>query len=254
MDKNINCIDDLNVNRINREDEVIDNEIERYIFKLESLDMIEQTSEKPYLSFQDPTINLYLRKTSDPEELTDDERQFAADNHNLIYKFLRVNRLDIEEWYTVVVPGFLKAVRDYNRNDRAKNYSFHIIANRSMKDCILKEYRARNCDKRVANYCALSLDAEIGDKEGSGDAARIIDFISDKNDCYEEYVFQEAFKAGIEKLSDRQKIIVNLLIDNVTHTEIKKRLELKRREFENDLNFIRKIMTQYLRETEMQTI
>ena len=46
-------------------------------------------------------------------KLTNEERLYAAIHHGLVYRFLRKNRLPQEEYYDVVILGYLRAVRRY---------------------------------------------------------------------------------------------------------------------------------------------
>ena len=48
-----------------------------------------------------------------PQALTDEQRQFAAENHNLIYKYLWDRRLEIDDYYDIAVFGYLRAVKRY---------------------------------------------------------------------------------------------------------------------------------------------
>ena len=178
----------------------------------------------------------------DTERLTEQEQQFATNHHAEIYKFLRIKRLDIEEWYTIVVPGFLKAVRDYNRKDIAKDYPFYVFANRSMNDCVLKEYRARGTYKRTINYMAISLDTEIHDNSGNGDTLQIMDLVPDTDNGFDNYIFGESLKTAINKLSALQNKIVSMLMDGVSKTEIKKGLKLKGSVFESELKIIQEVI------------
>ena len=45
--------------------------------------------------------------------LTKEQQAFATAHHSLVYKFLNENRLPEDEFYDVVIFGYLKAVRDY---------------------------------------------------------------------------------------------------------------------------------------------
>ena len=45
--------------------------------------------------------------------LTPEQKTFAADNHGLVYKFLNENQLPEDEFYDVVIFGYLKAVKEY---------------------------------------------------------------------------------------------------------------------------------------------
>lgn len=64
--------------------------------------------------------------------LTDEERKFAEENHNLIYSFLQKYNLPADDWYDVIALGYLNAVRNwFNREDLHK-YSFATIAFKAM--------------------------------------------------------------------------------------------------------------------------
>ena len=56
--------------------------------------------------------------------LTMEQKEYAAEHHNLVYRFLRLNRLDESEFYDVVIFGYLKAVREYleNQNCHVSNF------------------------------------------------------------------------------------------------------------------------------------
>ena len=45
--------------------------------------------------------------------LTDEQKDFAAENHGLVYAFLNAHDLDENEFYDVVIFGYLRAVRRY---------------------------------------------------------------------------------------------------------------------------------------------
>lgn len=60
--------------------------------------------------------------------LTQKEKEFAEKNHNVVYDFLHKNRLGIDEWYDVVIFGYLNAVKRYNREAKLKQYKFTTVA------------------------------------------------------------------------------------------------------------------------------
>ena len=45
--------------------------------------------------------------------LTKEQQDFAAEHHGLVYKFLNDNHLPEDEFYDVVIFGYLKAVQDF---------------------------------------------------------------------------------------------------------------------------------------------
>lgn len=66
------------------------------------------------------------------DKLTDEERKFAEEHHNLIYSFLHKHCLDPEEYYDIAAIGYLQAVIEYYRKSLKYEYSFSTIAFRLM--------------------------------------------------------------------------------------------------------------------------
>lgn len=87
--------------------------------------------------------------------MTKEERGFAEQHHELVIDFLRCKRLPLDDFYDIVIFGYLSAVQQYFRNPPA-GVKFKAMAFRAMKDSILRdgEYNAR------AKRCAyiISLD------------------------------------------------------------------------------------------------
>ena len=45
--------------------------------------------------------------------LNEEQRRFATENHNLVYAFLNEKGLSEDEYYDVVIFGYLYAVNDF---------------------------------------------------------------------------------------------------------------------------------------------
>lgn len=88
--------------------------------------------------------------------MTQEERKFAEQKHNLVIGFLRRKRLPMDDFYDIVIFGYLSAVQQYFRDPPA-GVSFEAMVFRAMKDAIFRdgEYHAR------AKRCGytISLDA-----------------------------------------------------------------------------------------------
>lgn len=76
--------------------------------------------------------------------MTQEEREFAEQHHELVIDFLRCKRLPMDDFYDIVIFGYLSAVQQYFRNPPA-GVKFKAMAFRAMKDSILREgkYNAR---------------------------------------------------------------------------------------------------------------
>ena len=46
--------------------------------------------------------------------MTDYQKQLVTDNHNLIYRFLQKEKLNMEDWYDLAAIGMCKAAKTFN--------------------------------------------------------------------------------------------------------------------------------------------
>ena len=76
--------------------------------------------------------------------MTQEEREFAEQNHDLVIDYLRRRRLPMDDFYDIVIFGYLSAVQQYFRNPPS-NVTFAAMAVRAMKDSVLRdgEYHTR---------------------------------------------------------------------------------------------------------------
>lgn len=89
--------------------------------------------------------------------LTPEQREFAADHHNLIYAFLNKKKLRDDDFYDIVVFGFLRAVKRYFEEPELNQYSFSTIAWRGMESKVKDFYKSQN--RRNYYGRTISLDA-----------------------------------------------------------------------------------------------
>lgn len=84
--------------------------------------------------------------------MTNEEQTFAEQKHHLVVDFLRRKRLAPNDYYDVVIFGYLSAVQQYFRNPPV-GVEFKAIAFRAMKDAVLREseynVRAKRCSYTV---------------------------------------------------------------------------------------------------------
>ena len=66
--------------------------------------------------------------------LTEEEKELATENHSLVYSFLHRHNYAIEDFYNVVICGYLRSVQVYNRrNDIKEKYQLAFIAEQYMR-------------------------------------------------------------------------------------------------------------------------
>lgn len=114
------------------------------------------------------------------EKLTESEKKFAEENHNLVYGFLHRYKYSIEEYYNIVIFGYLKGVQVYHRRkDLQSKYDFPFIAWQYMRSEIGHHFESENTQKRKPLESIISLDTKheemenfyniVGGKSAEGD-------------------------------------------------------------------------------------
>ena len=77
-----------------------------------------------------------------PQALTEEQRHFAAENHNLIYTYLWDRRLEVDDYYDIAVFGFFLAVKRYLTETWLRRYQFSTVAWHAMRQSIASFHRA----------------------------------------------------------------------------------------------------------------
>lgn len=80
--------------------------------------------------------------TGEPAALTEEQRRFAAENHDLIYRFLHRKGWAVDEYYDIAALGYLSAVWRYHTMPELRRYAFSTVAWRSMAGSIASFHRA----------------------------------------------------------------------------------------------------------------
>ena len=87
--------------------------------------------------------------------MTQEEREYAEQRHDLVIDFLYRKHLSMDDYYDIVIFGYLSAVQQYFRNPPV-GVAFDAMAIRAMKDSILREGEYHSRAKRSG--VSLSLD------------------------------------------------------------------------------------------------
>ena len=95
---------------------------------------------------------------------TKEEQQFAEDNHDLVYAFLNEKKLSEDEYYDVVVFGYLRAVQEYCKNPVKYRNIFSTFAWKCMHNTLADHYKYISSPKRCA--MVISLDEPLDSEDG----------------------------------------------------------------------------------------
>ena len=93
--------------------------------------------------------------------MTPAQQLFAEAHHNLVYAFLNEKKLPEDEYYDVVVFGYLQAVMDYTSQGQSSRFSFATVAWRKMESRLADHFRHQASTKRAAP--TVSLNAVMDD-------------------------------------------------------------------------------------------
>lgn len=118
--------------------------------------------------------------------LTQEEQKFAKQNHRIVYWYLNSCGLSVDDWYDIVIFGYLSSVQKYLKNTKLQKYAFSTIAKKAMQSSIGNELAARK-----SRIQPLSLDAVLSEDENfTGNSALIYD-VSRFSGCYGEGIIEK---------------------------------------------------------------
>ena len=147
--------------------------------------------------------------------MTASQRQLAADNHLLVYKFLNAHKLPEDEWYDICAIGLCQAAKAY---DPRRGKAFSTLAYTVMSHEVAKEIFHRGRKKR--NQTPLSLDVHLEDAFDPADT------VADKSGAYDTPEAAEVrvcIETAIARHSTRRKAIFWDYISERPYREIAKR-------------------------------
>lgn len=152
-----------------------------------------------------------------------DTKEFATQNHNLIYKFLKSKNLNIDDWYDVAAIGFMHAVNNYNCNIS----SFSTFAYRCMMNEIKMEKRKFMTEKRIGDNILVYYDTPVVGHDFMEDTT-IQNFIEDFNskDFENEIALREILKKIYNNFSFKHKSIIYLNLKGYNQREIAEKVNL----------------------------
>lgn len=145
--------------------------------------------------------------------MTTEEREFAEQKHDLVTDFLRCKSLPMNDFYDVVVLGYLSAVQQYFRNPPA-GVEFKAMSFRAMKDSVLRdsEYHAR------AKRCGFTVSLDTTNYHSA---------IPDPKQDVERQIEGKALLEQAAKVATpRESKIINLLIDGFALHEAARLLKM----------------------------
>lgn len=144
-------------------------------------------------------------------ELTPCQKEFAAEHIKLVYGFLHEKELAIDEYYDIVIFGYLSVVQEYDENPQLSRYKFSTIAWRQMTYSLYNHYTYLNRPKRKAITVSFHSQEELSlDELLPNRKKNLQDTVSDRYRALELMSY----------LTSKEQEVVLLKASGYTYTEI----------------------------------
>lgn len=178
------------------------------------------------------------------EPLTYLEQKFAEENHSLVYGFLHRYKYSIEEYYNIVIFGYLKAVQIYTRRkDLQSKYDFAFIAWQYMRSEIGHHFESERTQKRTLPEKNFSFNTEIKREDGTIETCDVADGKSAEDDVMEKMLIANI----MENLSDVQRKIAELKIDGYSNREVYLLLEIPASTYYMEMQRMKRVVDKLIR-------
>lgn len=149
--------------------------------------------------------------------LTPEQKEFAERNHGLIYSFLNKNHLSQDEYYDIVVFGFLRAVRRYFEEDNLKKYTFSTVAWRSMESDLGNHFKSLSRTKRKGTPISIN-SVVYGDEY-----LTLIDVLAGPDPLMHDFETELMLHELASRVSRQQMRVIRMKADGYGIKEIARR-------------------------------
>ncbi len=164
--------------------------------------------------------------------LTEEEKRFAEEHHDLMYRYMRVHHLDVEEWYDILIIPYLQAVKKYHEYEKLKSLAFEQIFFRTLDSARSNYWRAMNRKKRCPeNGFICSFDDFITEDQDETFENFLIDrYTNVEKQIIQEELYKEFYNRCTERKpwqNDLKKTELDMLIQGKSSEQILKAILLK---------------------------
>lgn len=163
----------------------------------------------------------------------DDARRLHGMVDGILSKFGGIYQKDRDDFYSIANEVLAKVCLSYDQSQNFDSYVYSCLSNR-----IKTEMTRLNREKRKADRLAISIETPLGSDEGTtvGDVL-VSDFDLERE--MEERYSDSRVLSYLEGLSKVQRRIVEMKMEDVTASEIKKELKLTDKQYEGHCGQIR---------------
>lgn len=181
--------------------------------------------------------------------LTETEKEFAArpENYNLFLRYMKVRRLDPEEWYDILVFHYLRLVKKYLMTPKMQEYDFAAVLFATLDHRKSDYFRDMNRMKRIPQNCIISLDWEKEDENNDkGKVTAPMFWVDTKQSVERTVLFREMVSEILSNLDNEQTEIFIRIFEEYGKEEIRKDLEIGTWVYRKQLKEIKRVVADYL--------
>ena len=169
-----------------------------------------------------------IKRPLSDSPLTAEERVFAEAHHNLMYRYMRIHDLDIEEWYDRLIIASLNSVKKYFRYEKLQSLKFEQVFFRTLDNARSNYWRDLNRYKRCPEGGIWSIEGLETINNNEGDDYDFYNCLADDRISLNDIVIDSLYTSAlIDELEKEQyKKIVLLLIEGYNGKEISNMLHI----------------------------
>lgn len=146
--------------------------------------------------------------------LTPAQREFAAENHELVFQYLHIHGLPEDEFYSEVILRYLHAVQQYDERPELQRYAFRTIAFGAM-DSAVGNYRNKQRRRQMKE---VSLEAP------ACGCLTMSEIIGQEDPGFLEIEQREEEQKIMSLVTEQEGNIIRLKLRGYTHAEAGQRL------------------------------
>lgn len=180
--------------------------------------------------------------------LTEEERVFASDpkNYNEFLRYMKVRKLDPEEWYDILIFYYLRTVKKYLLFPELRELPFVAILFTTLDHRRLDYFRDMNREKRKPKNGIVSLDWEIENMDEKKNKTAPSSWIDLKQSVERTVLYREMIRKIASTLSDTQREIFEMLLEEYGKGEVRMKLEINQTAYNKHIKEIKRVVADYL--------
>ena len=140
-----------------------------------------------------------IKRPLSDSPLTAEERVFAEAHHNLMYRYMRIHDLDIEEWYDRLIIAYLNSVKKYLRYEKLQSLKFEQVFFRTLDNARSNYWRDLNRYKRCPEGGIWSIEGmeAINNNEAEADDCDFYNLLTDDKISLNDIVIDSLYTSAL---------------------------------------------------------